>query len=513
MMNLPRRVRSRVRFGARQAAINARLRRVAVATVFVAAMWSMPHVGRATENTPSSPNFVLCMADDQGWGDVGHRDPALKTPTLDELAATALRLDRFYAAAPVCSPTRGSVMTGRHPNRFGCFSWGHTLRPEEITVAEALQSAGYATGHFGKWHLGPVTADSPVSPGASGFDNWLSAPNFFENSPLLSREGKVIQTTGEGSQVVVDATLAFIRDCAARKQPFLAVVWFGSPHAPHVALDADRAPYANLPANKQNFYGEITAMDRAIGNLRKQLRELNLAENTLLWYTSDNGALPVGSTGGLRGRKSELYEGGIRVPCMLEWPSRIREPRASSLPCGSVDIYPTVLELAGVRLADQVQPLDGVSLAPLIEGKMQRREKPLGFWVHPTRGIGTPSDAILRALLREQQGKPPADPPAASIAAEAVNAEARKKYPKDELPGHSAWIDGDWKLHRIAGREGNPRFSLYNLEDDAEETTDLAQMETDRVARMRAALEAWQRSVVRSLNGEDYAPDSPSQQR
>src|SRR5665648_81005 len=117
------------------------------------------------------PNIVLCMADDQGWGDMGYNGhPVLKTPNFDNMAASGLRFDRFYAAAPVCSPTRGSVMTGRHPNRFGCFSWGRTLRPQEITVAEALKTAGYVTGHFGKWHLGPVRKDSPVNPGNSGFD-------------------------------------------------------------------------------------------------------------------------------------------------------------------------------------------------------------------------------------------------------------------------------------------------------------------------------------------------------
>jgi arylsulfatase A-like enzyme len=171
---------------------------------------------------------------------------------------------------------------------------------------------------------------------------WLSAPNFFENSPLLSREGKVIQTEGESSQVTVDAALEFIRDCAGRRQPFLAVVWFGSPHGPHQALEEFREPYADLPAGKQHFYGEITGMDQALGNLRRELRELNIADDTLLWYTSDNGALPVGSAGGLRGRKSDLYEGGIRVPCMLEWPRRIREPRMSSIPpARSISIPPS----------------------------------------------------------------------------------------------------------------------------------------------------------------------------
>ena len=130
------------------------------------------------------PNIVLCMADDQGWGDMAYNGhPILKTPNFDAMAASALRFDRFYAAAPVCSPTRGSVMTGRHPNRFGCFKWGYTLRPQEITIAEALKTAGYVTGHFGKWHLGSVRKGSPVNPGASGFDEWFSSPNFFDNDP------------------------------------------------------------------------------------------------------------------------------------------------------------------------------------------------------------------------------------------------------------------------------------------------------------------------------------------
>ena len=136
---------------------------------------------------PAKPNIILVMADDQGWGDMGYNGhPVLKTPNFDEMARTGLRFDRFYAAAPVSSPTRGSVMTGRHPNRYGCFSWGKTIRPQEITVAEALKNEGYVTGHFGKWHLGPVRIESPISPGNSGFDEWFSSPNFFDNDPILS---------------------------------------------------------------------------------------------------------------------------------------------------------------------------------------------------------------------------------------------------------------------------------------------------------------------------------------
>lgn len=143
----------------------------------------LPALGQET----APPNIILCMADDQGWGDVGYYGKSIaKTPVLDEMAAKGLRFDRFYAAHPVCSPTRGSVMTGRNPNRFACFEWGHSLRPEEVTIAEALKQAGYTTGHFGKWHLGSVSARSDVSPGASGFDKWFSSPNFFDLDPGLN---------------------------------------------------------------------------------------------------------------------------------------------------------------------------------------------------------------------------------------------------------------------------------------------------------------------------------------
>ncbi|MHC4674886.1 MAG: sulfatase-like hydrolase/transferase, partial [Planctomycetota bacterium] len=174
------------------------------------------------------PNIILCMADDQGWGDMGYYGhPVLKTPNFDAMAAVGLRFDRFYAAAPVCSPTRGSVLTGRHPNRFGCFKWGYTLRPQEITVAEALKSAGYVTGHFGKWHLGSVQKGSPVNPGANGFDEWFSAPNYFDNHPILSRKGIAVQTKGESSMVTVEAAIEFIRKHVKTPQPLFAVVWFG----------------------------------------------------------------------------------------------------------------------------------------------------------------------------------------------------------------------------------------------------------------------------------------------
>jgi len=447
------------------------------------------------------PNIILCMADDQGWGDMAYNGhPVLKTPNFDAMAASALRFDRFYAAHPVCSPTRGSVMTGRHPNRFGCFKWGHTLRPQEITIAEALKTAGYVTGHFGKWHLGSVRKGSPVNPGASGFDEWFSAPNFFDNDPILSREGTAVQTKGESSMVTVDAALEFIEKHSKEKSPFLAVVWFGSPHGPHQAIEEDRAIYPDQQKNFQHFYGEITGMDRAFGKLRKRLRTLGIDKDTILWYCSDNGGLPkVGSTGG-RANKGKVYEGGLRVPAILEWPARISNPRVSKVPCNTSDIYPTLLDITGVKMKNQ-PPLDGISLVPLVEGKMKTRPKPMGFWDHPTGGISTPSQKWMTELLEAQK----AGKESSEISRLRLDAgDITKQYPLDSFPGHAAWLDWPWKLHRIHSKKGDIKFELYNLADDSAEQNDLATQNADRVNSMKSQLENWLASVVHSLNGRDY---------
>jgi arylsulfatase A-like enzyme len=455
---------------------------------------------RTGERTTERPNIILVMADDQGWGDTAYNGhPALKTPTLDEMAASGLRFDRFYAAAPVCSPSRGSVLTGRHPNRFGCFTWGCTLRPQEVTVAEALAEAGYRTGHFGKWHVGSARADSPVSPGNSGFDEWFSAPNFYDLDPWMSHNGQAVKTEGEGSMVTVNAAVTFIRAAVREKQPFLAVVWFGSPHNPHEALEEDLSRYRDQPEELRPFLAEITAMDRAMGHLRRELRELGIGEDTLLWYTSDNGAIPEGSTGGLAGGKGDLWEGGIRVPGIIEWPSRIPEPRSTDIPAGTVDVFPTLLEIADVTIS-RASPLDGISLLPLVDGQMSSRPTPLGFWVYPAKGQVVRSDELLEELAEEQRTgrRVPAEtrPPFDTGQMTEVDAD-------DPLPGHAAWIDGDYKLHRIPDDEGF-RLSLFNLAIDAEEQHDAVEQEASRAVAMQDQLEAWQKSVAQSLNGEDY---------
>ena len=450
------------------------------------------------------PNIVLVMADDQGWGDMGYNGhPALQTPQFDKMAAEALRFDRFYAAAPVCSPTRAAVMTGRHPNRMGVFKWGHAIRPQEITIAEALKTAGYATGHFGKWHLGSVRKGSPVNPGACGFDQWLSAENFYDNDPILSDKGTAVRLEGESSMIAADAAIEFMTSrIKAGSGPFLAVVWFGSPHSPHLASPRDRDLYRDEPAKLRDFYGEISGMDRAFGKIRAAIRDLGIRDDTILWYTSDNGGLKTESSGG-RGKKGQIYEGGLRVPALLEWPAVISGPRVVKTPANSSDIYPTLLEITETRMKGQ-PPLDGLSLMPLIrakDGEEWKRPAPIGFWDHPGKGISTPSASWMKELLDAQaKGEEPADRARLRLDAGVI----KGGYPADSFPGHSAWLDDGWKLHRIE-RQGEPVvLELYQLRSDPMESDNLRDRQADRVAAMKGELENWLGSVVGSLNGSDY---------
>lgn len=182
------------------------------------------------------------------------------------------------------------------------------------------------------------------------------------------------------------------------------------------------------------------------------------------------------------------------MPAIIEWPARIKQPATNEMPCSTMDIYPTVLELAGVK-AKQQPELDGESLVKLIDGQQTKRDRPIGFWDYPIKGISTPGNKILASWMAEQ-------------AAGGTVAPARLKpidrLPTDHLPGEAAWIDGDWKLRKAVSAEGMERFTLYNLADDRAETKDLSSSEPERLKQMEAALKLWQQSVIRSHNGEDY---------
>ncbi len=413
------------------------------------------------------PHIVLVMADDQGWGQTSYNGhPQLKTPHLDALASGGLRFNRFYAGASNCSPSRATVLTGRTNDRTGVFNHGFPLRLQEKTIAEALQKAGYATGHFGKWHLNglrgpgaPVLATDSHNPGAFGFDHWLTATNFFDRDPLLSRMGEFEAFTGDSSEVAVREAVKFIQE-KAPDQPTFTVIWFGTPHSPFVASEEDKAPFKSLPENYQNQYGEIIALDRSIGDLREGLADAGIAEDTLIWYCSDNGGLAEfgpETMGGLRGSKNTMYEGGLRVPGIIHWPAKIKEGRVTDSIAGTVDIFPTIAEIVELPSDSILKPYDGISLVSLINGRETKRKKALPFR-HDGRGVLVEN----RYKLLYQKNK----------------------------------------------------YELYDLNSDPEESVNLIESNPKVAARMKADYEAWDKSVEASLAGKDYEsgvvdPDQP----
>lgn len=418
----------------------------------------------AAEPAEVRPNVILCMTDDQGWGDTGYNGlTKIKTPALDSMAANGLRFDRFYSAAPLCSPTRASVLSGRHPFRSGVFNPGSPWRTQELTIAESLKAAGYATGHFGKWHLNgvsgpgkPLTSEDPLGPGRFGFDEWLSVSNYFELDWEFGHNGTPVKKTGDGSDVIVAQALEWIAAQTKNGKPFLAVVWFGNPHTPHQPTASDLAA-----AGGDKYYGELVGVDRAMGSLRSGLRKFGIADQTMVWFNSDNGAANDGSNGTFRGKKGTVFEGGVRVPGILEWPKRIK-PSHTAIPVCTSDIYPTVLEAAGITVTAQVLPLDGISLMPLLDGRMTERPRPIGFWHNGNKNL-TPDQ------------------------------------------GHAAWSDNRFKLHKFTDKNAKElTYELYDLVSDPTESKNLAKEQPDLMGKMKAELEAWQESVLNSLKGQDY---------
>ncbi len=441
------------------------------------------------------------MADDHGYGDCGFTGhPFVQTPNLDQMAKSGVVFNRFYASAPVCSPTRASVMTGRHPFRTNVPNHGHYMRPDEKTIAEQLGKSGYVTGHFGKWHIGSVQPNSPTSPGGAGFDEWLSGLNFFDNDPYLSRNGKYLQIKGAGTVISMDATLEFLSKHKDGEKPMFTVTWFPSPHSPHPEIPQGMKNAATLYQNQRNpkagYFREITLLDQQIGRLRKHLRKLGIEKDTLFLYCSDNGGLVTESSGG-RAKKGSIYEGGLRVPAILEWPARF-SAKEIDVPAFSSDIYPTLLAVAGIKQPPNQPVLDGIDLLPVIEGK-KRTRPPMGFWHGFRNGQSTWSDRIIKALLDAQKAGKPNPHPERIL----KNVKEFPTFDMKDLEGHAAWNDWPWKLHRIE-KKNKVIFELYDLTKDPMETTDLTDKEPVRVAKMKAALENWQRSVLNSWAGKDY---------
>ncbi len=481
----------------------------------------------AVANAETPPNVILLMGDDHGWDEVAYNGhPHLHTPVLDEMAATGLRLDRFYSGHPSCSPTRGSFLTGRHPNRYGTFSPNWSMRPEEISIGHIMQKAGYRTGHFGKWHVGPVNKNSPTSPGAMGFDEWLSHDNFFELDPVLVRNGGEPQKfPGEGSEVIIDETINFIGRAQKKNQPFLAVVWFGSPHEPYMGLPEDLALYDDLPeeyaAKMVNLtstetgeattrrlrdvlrerYAEITAMDRAIGKLRDHLKKTGLRDNTIVLYCGDNGVPSSGdgATNPFRELKGSVYDGGIRVPGVIEWPAKISLPRVSNLPSVTSDLLPTLSDLVRQPLPDR--PIDGESLVPLLTSDMKTRETPIFFWSfdnsneaenHPVPYIDPELQEGTTPLIKMMAGK----------YTRTFRNQAHAVINATDFNGPRAVVHDGFKL--VIDGENILGVELFDLANDPTESTNLASRYPAKTEALKRRLQYWQFSVLQSLTSADY---------
>ena len=486
----------------------------------------------APEPADQRPNIILCMGDDHGWDETGYNGhPHLQTPVLDEMAATGLRMDRFYSASPVCSPTRASVITGRHPNRCGTFSANWSTRPEEIGIARILGEAGYARGHFGKWHLGPVKAGSPTNPGAMGFEEWVSHDNFFEMNPHFSRNGAPPeQFEGESSEIVIDETIRFIGKAKQSQRPFFAVVWFGSPHEPYSGLEEDLALYDDLPESyRERFvtitgmddglpaklpldevlrarYAEITAMDRAMGRLRQYLKDEDLRRNTLLWYCGDNGVpREARVTTPLRGQKGRVYEGGVRVPSVIEWPQGIPEPRVTAVNAVTSDMLPTICDLAGQPLPER--PLDGISLKPLLDGEMTERPEPICFWSYDTRHeTATKREPYIDPKL--QQGTTPLVKQMDGRLTRNFRNFHHPLITEQDFAGPKAILDNRYKL--VVDGEGSPDSNepareLFDLRADQAEEHNLIDTKPEIAKNLEQQLRDWQQSVLNSLTGADYS--------
>ena len=332
-------------------------------------------VALAAHGAARPPNVVLILTDDQGWGDAGFNgNPRIHTPTLDRLASESAVMNHFYVS-PLSAPTRASLLTGRYHLRTGVSSvqrGEENMRPTETTLAKLFRANGYATGCFGKWHNG---AYYPLSPNGQGFDEFLGFccghwANYFD--PALQHNERMVTRKGYITDVLTDAALDFIGK--NRDRPFFCYIPYNAPHAPLQVPDRFFDRYKNIGADNAEdqaalaaIYGMVECVDENIARVLKKLDELGLAKNTIVLYMSDNGPTPpVRYNGEMRGRKGQVFEGGVRVPCLIRWPGMIPARKIDD-PAAHIDIWPTLRELC-VLQGESAFPLDGISLAPRLLG-------------------------------------------------------------------------------------------------------------------------------------------------
>ena len=320
---------------------------------------------------PASPNVLLIVTDDQGYGDFFiHGNPHLQTPNVDKLGQSGVQFERFYVNS-FCAPTRAALLTGRWPLRTGCHGVTHNreaMKPSEVTMAEALKGAGYRTACIGKWHNGE---QYPFTPQGQGFDDVFGFNNGHWNNyfdATLLRGTTPEKTHGYISDVLTDEAMKFITTNQA--QPFFCYLAYNAPHSPYQVPDAyfDKFKAKGFDDTLSAFYGMCENMDDNVGRLLAHLDTLKLAENTIVLFLTDNGGTAGVKTynAGMRGGKTSVHEGGSRVPLFMRWPAGKWQPHVVKPIVSHIDLFPTLVDLCGVKTPAGPK-VDGVSLRPLLE--------------------------------------------------------------------------------------------------------------------------------------------------
>lgn len=435
-------------------------RLLAIVTVAVSLGTALTLDRPLAAQTERRPNFVIIMADDLGYGDLSSYDGWISTPNLDRLADDGLRFTDFHSSGNVCSPTRAGLVTGRYQQRAGIPGvvyadpkrdvHYHGLQQNEITFANVLGEAGYATALFGKWHLGYEPQYNPIHRGFDRFRGYVSGNvDFFSHVDQAGvfdwwNQDRLEDDAGYTTHLITRYSVDFIRQ--QRDRPFCLYVAHEAPHYPYQGPhdQAERSAGTAFRTEGstddiQRTYREmVQEMDRGIGDIRRVLEELELSQHTLVLFFSDNGANKNGSNGPLRGAKGSDWEGGHRVPCLAWWPGKIAAGRRTDQLAITLDVMPTLLDAAGIT-PPKSRPLDGMSLLPVLTGKSEPVERQL-FW----------------------------------------NGQAVRR--------------GHWKLIRNA--KGLNGVGLFDLNTDLGEQHNVAGQHPALVTELTAALDAWQRDVA-----------------
>ncbi len=469
-------------------------------TFLLAAVSGLLCACAAAPETPERPNVILIMTDDQGYGDLGVTgNPVIRTPNLDAMASRSARMTTFYVS-PVCAPTRASLMTGRYNYRtrvIDTYVGRAMMEPEAVTIAEILRDAGYSTGIFGKWHLGDAF---PLRAIDQGFQEALvhrgggigqpSDPPGGEGKytdAILFHNGEPIQTVGYVTDVIFDRALNWIEQQHDRGDSFFAYIATNAPHGPFHDVPEDLlAEYSRMDLSAAAFpqdrghplpedtdtdrlariFAMITNIDDNLGELFERLDSLGLTDNTIVVFLVDNGPWGRRYVAGMRGQKSDVYEGGVRSPFFIQWPARLAAGRASDRVAAHIDVLPTLLDAAGLELPEGIG-IDGRSFLPLLTGKTT-------------------------------------DWPDRSIVIQAHRGDLPQRF-------HNFMVRNQrWKLAHPSGfgREsfdGDPVFELYDMEADPLELEDVADQEPEIVEELTAAYDTWF-DEVGSTRPDNYLP-------